>query len=228
MSTRHHATIVRSNRWRRTAAGLMILLTAVTWAPASADQTQPASGDFGRIFRLPPFAAPTPEITAALLALGKRGGLMDARDDLAAGPVALIVDPSLSRNNRDNDEHTAGVTFIGQFLDHDMTFDTTSRLGEPTNPRTAPNARRPYFDLDSVYGDGPSGSPLLYDPNDRAKFRLEWAAGSRICRATHRGAPSSRIPATTRTSSSPVCRSRSCDSTIGSSTHPPEPSWSVG
>jgi Animal haem peroxidase len=174
MSTRHHATIVRSNRWWRTAAGLMILLTAVTWASASADQTQPASGDFGRIFRLPPFAPPTPEITAALLALGKRGGLMDARDDLAAGPVALIVDPSLSRNNRDNDEHTAGVTFIGQFLDHDMTFDTTSRLGEPTNPRTAPNARRPYFDLDSVYGDGPSGSPLLYDPNDRAKFWLEW------------------------------------------------------
>ena len=38
-----------------------------------------------------------------------------------------------------------------------MTFDTSSRLGEPTNPRTVPNARRPYLDLDSVYGDGPVG-----------------------------------------------------------------------
>jgi hypothetical protein len=54
-----------------------------------------------------------------------------------------------------------------------MTFDTTSRLGQPTNPRTAPNARRPFFDLDSVYGDGPAGSPLLYEPLDHAKFRVE-------------------------------------------------------
>jgi len=173
MTTEHHATIVRSSRWQPAAAGLIIVLTAVAWAPAGADQTQPASGDFGRIFRLPPFAPPTPEITAALLALGKRGGLMDAQDDLTAGPVALIVDPTLSLHNRDNDEHTAGVTFLGQFLDHDMTFDTASRLGEPTNPRTAANARRPYFDLDSVYGDGPTGSPLLYEPDDRARFRLE-------------------------------------------------------
>jgi hypothetical protein len=62
---------------------------------------------------------------------------------------------------------------VGQFLDHDMTFDTTSRLGRPTSPRRSPNARRPYFDLDSVYGAGPAGSPQLYDPDDRAKFRVE-------------------------------------------------------
>jgi hypothetical protein len=125
------------------------------------------------MFYLPPFAAPSPETTAALLELGKRGGLMDARDDIGAGPAALIVDPALSQNNRNNDNQTAGLTFLGQFLDHDMTFDATSRLGTPTNPRTAPNARTPYFDLDSVYGDGFAGSPLLYDPADRAKFRLE-------------------------------------------------------
>jgi hypothetical protein len=35
---------------------------------------------------LPPFAAPTPEVRNALVELGKPGGLLDARDNLAAGP----------------------------------------------------------------------------------------------------------------------------------------------
>ncbi len=133
----------------------------------------PASDRFGRMFSLPAFAPPTDQVKAALIAMGRRGGVMDAGDNLAAGPLELIVNETLSLNNPDSSAHTAGVTFMGQFFDHDMTFDTTSRLGQPTNPQIAPNARRPYFDLDSVYGDGPVGSPLLYDSSDRAKFRVE-------------------------------------------------------
>jgi hypothetical protein len=125
------------------------------------------------MFHLPPFAPPTDAVRAALLELGKPGGILDANDDLAAGPVKLIVDPTLSTHNRNNPTHTAGTTFMGQFLDHDMSFDTTSRLGQPTNPITVPNARTPAFDLDSVYGAGPVGSPQLYDPNDRIKLRVE-------------------------------------------------------
>jgi hypothetical protein len=167
-----------SARRREVLGVLLVVITMTMLAGASADQdhareSQPGPGEFGRIFRLPPFAEPSPEITAALLRLGERGGPLDAQDDITAGPFALIVDPALSQRNRDNDQHTAGLTFLGQFLDHDMTFDTRSRLGQPTNPRTVPNARSPYFDLDSVYGDGPAGSPLLYDQADRAKFRLE-------------------------------------------------------
>ncbi len=128
---------------------------------------------FGRMFHLPPFAEPTPAIKAALVRLGARGGPLDARDNLAAGPIALIVDPLLSAGNPNNDAHTAGMTFLGQFLDHDMTFDIGSRLGKPANPRRSRNARRPYFDLDSVYGDGPAGSPQLYEKADRAKLRVE-------------------------------------------------------
>jgi hypothetical protein len=131
------------------------------------------SEEFGRIFNLPAFAPPSPEIRAALVELGKRGGLMDARDKLSAGPIALIVDPALSVGNPDSDSHSAGLTFFGQFLDHDMTFDTTSRLGMPAAPRTVRNARRPVLDLDSVYGDGPVGSPQLYEATDRAKLRVE-------------------------------------------------------
>ena len=140
----------------------------------SAQRRDTSGGDFTRIFEhLPAFAQPTPRVKAALVEIGRKGGVMDARDHLAAGPIELIVNPALSVDNPDSLSHTAGATFMGQFLDHDMTFDTTSRLGMPTNPHTAPNARRPLFDLDSVYGDGPSGSPLLYDPADRAKFRVE-------------------------------------------------------
>src|SRR5438477_11067624 len=42
---------------------------------------------FGRIFpKLPPFAEVTDAVQAALLEVGSRGGIMDADDDLAAGP----------------------------------------------------------------------------------------------------------------------------------------------
>ncbi len=174
--------------WKTTAIGTMcmagLLAACLPYARAHAAQgsapVDDTTGDleghssrFGRMFHLPAFAEPTPAIKAALVRLAKRGGLLDAQDNLAAGPIALIVDPLLSVNNPNNDTHTAGVTFVGQFLDHDMSFDSSSRLGRPTSPRRSPNVRRPFFDLDSVYGDGPAGSPQLYDATDRAKLRVE-------------------------------------------------------
>jgi Animal haem peroxidase len=130
---------------------------------------------FGRMFpNLPPFAPANDQVLAALREIGRPGGLMDAGDNLAAGPVELIANARLSRNNPDNAApHTAGTTFMGQFLDHDMTFDTTSPLGVPTPPEQIANARTPSFDLDSVYGAGPSGSRQLYNPADLAKLRIE-------------------------------------------------------
>jgi hypothetical protein len=132
---------------------------------------------FGRLFPgLPPFAAPGAALDAALRELGRKGGLMDAKDNLAAGPVLLITDPANSETNRDNPNMTAGVTFFGQFLDHDLTFDLSSRLGVPTVPQNSPNQRTPALDLDAVYGGGPGRSPELYDRGGRrigAKLRIE-------------------------------------------------------
>ena len=85
----------------------------------------------------------------------------------------LIVDLSLSAHNPNNPTHTAGTTFFGQFMDHDMTFDLASPLGKPSTPQDYRNGRTPSFDLDSVYGAGPVGSPQLYDPDDRAKLKIE-------------------------------------------------------
>jgi hypothetical protein len=87
------------------------------------------------MFRLPAFAPQSLKVEAALRELGRPGGLLDAADPLAAGPKALIVDLSLSANNPNNPSHTAGTTFFGQFLDHDVTFDATSRLARATNLR---------------------------------------------------------------------------------------------
>src|SRR5581483_11239600 len=128
-------------------------------APARSGFASTGSQTFGRLFpQLPPFARPSADLDKALLALGAQGGLLDAQDDLSQGPIALITNPALSANNPDNPTHTAGTTFMGQFIDHDITFDTSSKLGVPTDPFQSPNGRTPALDLDSVYGDGPVGS----------------------------------------------------------------------
>jgi len=136
--------------------------------------TDTRSDRFSRLFdRLPPFAPPSLRVQSALREMGAKGGLMDAKDPLSAGPVQLIADPALSVNNPDNPTATAGVTFLGQFLDHDMTFDASSRLGVPTRPERSVNSRTPSFDLDSLYGRGPTADTHLYDPADRAKLKIE-------------------------------------------------------
>ena len=151
---------------------------AVTGAGAAGHSLPPGAPAnsmlFGRIFpQLPPFAPVTDAVQAALLEVGAQGGILDAQDDLAAGPKALIVDPTVNGNptaanpygtNPDNPTMTAGSTFVGQFTDHDITFDQTSHLGVTTNPLTSPNTRTPALDLDSVFGGGPTISPGLYVP----------------------------------------------------------------
>jgi TAT (twin-arginine translocation) pathway signal sequence len=140
------------------------------------DRGAPGSSvDFGRMFpSLPPFADATDAVRGALLEIGMPGGIMDAGDDLGAGPKALITDPTVNGNptstnpygtNPDNPTMTAGSTFVGQFTDHDITFDQTSQLGVPQNPLISPNSSTPALDLDSVFSGGPGMRPDLYVSN---------------------------------------------------------------
>ena len=137
-------------------------------------------GRFGRMFpTLAPFSADTPTIRQALMELGKPGGLMDAQD--GTDPIALIVDPAQNVHNPNNPGLTAGMTFLGQFLDHDMTFDPTSSLARRQDPESIRNFRIPALDLDSVYGGGPGVSPHLYDQGvdrGRTTFLVEEIPGS--------------------------------------------------
>ena len=71
------------------------------------------SGKFGRIFpNLPPFAIESEAVRKNLMEIGKKGGLLDAKDDLS-DPVALIVDPAKNVDNPNNPKLSAGMTFVG-------------------------------------------------------------------------------------------------------------------
>src|SRR5688500_859421 len=51
----------------------------------------------------------------------------------------------------------AGYTYLGQFVDHDLTFDaTTVALGANVSPADLLQGRSPTLDLDSLYGAGPN------------------------------------------------------------------------
>lgn len=57
----------------------------------------------------------------------------------------------------------AGLTYVGQFIAHDITFDVSPpHFDAPVDADQLPNMRSPALDLDSVYGDGPTLSPYLY------------------------------------------------------------------
>ena len=56
----------------------------------------------------------------------------------------------------------AGFTYFGQFVDHDVTFDTSSSLDAPTDATKINNMRSPVLDLDSLYGKGPALDAFLY------------------------------------------------------------------
>jgi Animal haem peroxidase. len=67
----------------------------------------------------------------------------------------------------DNDRIPAGYTYLGQFIDHDITLDTTPLDQQKADPMATENFRTPALDLDSLYGDGPGIHPYLYqrDPD---------------------------------------------------------------
>lgn len=63
----------------------------------------------------------------------------------------------------DNPNVPAGYTYLGQFVDHDITLDTTPLEQQKADPLATTNFRTPALDLDSLYGDGPGIHPYLYD-----------------------------------------------------------------
>src|ERR1700730_11412118 len=98
-------------------------------------------GLFGRMFpNLPPLTASDAQLQA----------LVDAMKD--ANPS----DPGGDSNI------PSGFTYLGQFVDHDITLDLTSIAEKQEDPLATTNFRTPRLDLDYVYGLGPDGSPQLY------------------------------------------------------------------
>lgn len=66
-----------------------------------------------------------------------------------------------------------GFTYFGQFLGHDLTHDPTPLAGPYAEPEQTSNFRTAAFDLDHVYGGGPTGSPYLFEGEAGAEmFKL--------------------------------------------------------
>jgi hypothetical protein len=80
----------------------------------------------------------------------------------------------------------AGYTYLGQFIDHDLTSDRTKvMLGQNVSPAELLQARSPSLDLDSLYGAGPqnAGSAKFYSDDRHLKTGKTVAAGSDAAKA---------------------------------------------
>lgn len=79
------------------------------------------------------------------------------------GMLAASMDEGVPNPEDDAPDVPVGFVFLGQFIDHDITLDTVSSLSRASKPTDVENLRTPRLELDSVYRDGPEGSPYLYD-----------------------------------------------------------------
>ena len=110
-------------------------------------QSPSYEGRFGRMFRaLPTFQQP------------------DELLDRLAG----MMHENPGAPSPDNPNIPAGYTYLGQFIDHDITFDPNSDLQRMNDPEGLVNFRTPRFDLDSLYGSGPADEPFQYDEGSGA------------------------------------------------------------
>ena len=90
--------------------------------------------------------------------------LADAMTDVPANPVNVDRNGGeLKIDDGDNQHVPSGFTYLGQFIDHDITLDLTSLGTRLEDPNATRNFRTPRLDLDSLYGLGPDGSPYLYE-----------------------------------------------------------------
>src|SRR3954447_24211921 len=116
-----------------------------------------AEARFGLMFKkLPAFAPPD-------------GLLLDLADQMQ-DPREPGTDPSTG-DQFDNPDVPGGFPFMGQFIDHDMTLDTTPLPQQQADPKGLVNYDTPRFDLGSVYGRGPALDKQLYEA-DGKRLRL--------------------------------------------------------
>jgi hypothetical protein len=98
--------------------------------------------------------------------LGPKGPQLD--EDTRAALAAAVTSPAVGQPDS---TVPAGFTYLGQFIDHDLSMDVTQvALGDDVTLDELLQGRSPALDLDSVYGRGPR------DANDRAFY----ADGARL------------------------------------------------
>jgi hypothetical protein len=71
--------------------------------------------------------------------------------------------PEGEKEDTDDKGPLAGFTYLGQFIDHDLTFDITPLARAHPHAKRISNFRSPFLDMDHLYGGGPSLAPFLYE-----------------------------------------------------------------
>ncbi|MCU0855501.1 MAG: hypothetical protein MUF63_11490, partial [Rhodobacteraceae bacterium] len=87
---------------------------------------------------------------------------LHASDDKLFALAQAMVDPDPAAPAGDNPGVPAGFTYLGQFVDHDLTLDLTPLDVQAADPLATTNFRSPALDLDSLYGQGPQLSPFMF------------------------------------------------------------------
>ena len=135
------------------------------------------------IFIITPLIAGTPRFTHYSRMMG---GPFPGHDELALARLSELMRDDADHINRGGRDRggrlpPSGLVYFGQFIDHDLTRDETTLEDAATPVDERRNMRTPRLDLDSVYGNGPIGSKLLYDnsPPERARFVLGMTKSAR-------------------------------------------------
>ncbi len=107
---------------------------------------------------------------------GKFGRMFPALPALKIGDDALfdlalaMKDATPSDPVGDNPLIPAGFTYLGQFVDHDITLDLTPLEQQREDPFSTTNFRTPGLDLDALYGSVPQLTPYIFQ-RDAATFK---------------------------------------------------------
>jgi len=131
--------------------------------PVRGSQSVPRSplfeGRFGRLFRSLPDAK-----------FGKTE--KENVDNLTtlATKMSAQFDPPTDGKDPEESGIPSLYTYLGQFVDHDITFDPASSLQKQDDPDALTDFRTPALDLDNIYGRGPDDQPYMY--NDDGKTFL--------------------------------------------------------
>lgn len=116
----------------------------------------------GTVFRAGRFGRMVPELTTPFSA-----------PDAALVELGLaMIDTAPASQDGDHPQLPAAYTYLGQFVDHDLTLDTTGLTEAAQDPSAVENFRTPRLDLDSVYGMGPRVQPSLYDRTSAGRAKL--------------------------------------------------------
>lgn len=103
--------------------------------------------------------------------LGPKGPRTDEETRIA---LASAITANVPQPDSADPVVPAGFTYLGQFVDHDLTMDRTeSQLGQDVNLDELTQGRSPALDLDSVYGRGPRDKDdQVFYAQDGVKFKV--------------------------------------------------------